>query len=510
MNVNDARFHNVTLLRTEQFVELLVDEMFVNRTNSPGSEATLDISSNHFYLGATIDVRDGTLSNGLRGCITGLRLDRKEVPVGRDNSHFTTLKISDGILNGCPIGTLVETPQSDTTVYSAVGVILATLCIISFIFVVICVIIQWQRNRTRTHTYNPPSREGSRRIRSGSRLSGNGEFSWHQPPTYRSNLGSPQGDYNGSPGAEDNEPNIGMKNIDPTFSFSTKSRYPLPCPVTDVSTNIAETVFSGSSNTTDLRGRNNSISSSKRRHRLSPVQEGFSIVNQANPGFLEESPRMNRCDFHDGPTKTRAMEVQQVSRPCRSPSAGLISLMSAATELSDDTSIEGDIDKYIQKRKEVADTEIEEVNLDVMRHYKEEGSYERLGSIGSLYDFVRDMEQPDLNESRSTDRSISPAPRSPSHLSPDRRTRAVLPQSLRPKSPSSGQPAMPQDISSDDDQLKTRFTREWAGQRSGKRSSTRGSHRRTDHSTRMNNIMDKFHSITAGNRPTDTAETRLV
>ena len=511
ININDGRFHDIQLLRTEQSVELLVDEMFVNRTISPGSDATLDILSEHFYVGAMINVRNGTLSNGLQGCVVGLRLDRKEVPVGGENAHFTTMKISDGIQNGCPIGTLFETPQSDTNVYTGVGVILAVLAITSFVFVIICVVIQWQRDRQRTHTYNPPSREGSRR---GRRSPGNGEFSWHQPPTYRrNNLDTSQGDYGNPPQSEQHPPTFRMDNTSPThtFEFDTKSRYPLPYPVTDVSANpTAETAFNANAN---FRERTDSISSSRRRHRLPPIQEAFSAVNQANPGFLEEElPQLNRHESHDGPTTT----ANQPNRHTRSPSAGLISVASVGTDLSDvtlNTSIEGDVEKYIQKRKEVANGVIEELSIDTMAHYKDEGPYEPLGSIGSLYDFVRDLET-DLNETTSTDRSVSPPiphKQLPPYLSQySREDDLEFSQSLRPKSPSSGQPAMPQDLPSYDNQLKINFTRQSANQRSGERSSKRGSHHRIDHSTRMNNIMGKFQSITVGNRPTDSVETRLV
>lgn len=505
--INDARFHNIQLSRTEQSVELLVDEMFVNRTTSPGSDAILDVLSEHFYVGATINVRNGSLLNGLQGCVVGLRLDRKEVPVGGENTHFTTLKISNGVQNGCPIGSLVETPQSDTSVYTGIGVILAAICITSFVFVMIVVFIQWYRERNTTHTYNL-SREGSR-TRSN-RSFGDREFAWHQPPTYCRTLDDPRGEYRSSPDQSEHQ-SFPMNSTSPTqtLEFDTKSRHPPPYPVTDVSTNpIAETVFNANAS---FRERMDSISSSRRRHRLPPIQEGFSAVNQQNPGFVEASPRLNHRETTDGPAPS-TITASQPTRHTRSPSAGKISVSnSVGTDLSDatlNTSIEGDVEKYVQKRRELANSVIEELNIDTMAHYKDEGPYEPLGSIGSLYDFVRDLET-DLNETTSTERSVFPPP----HLSQHNFREEDLSQSLRPKSPSSGQPAMPQDFPlspEDDDQLKSNFSRHSGSQRNGKRSSKRGSHHRIDHSRRMNNIMDKFQSITVGHRPADSVETRLI
>lgn len=520
-NINDARFHNIQLSRTEQSVELLVDEMFVNRTISPGSAPTLDILSEHLYVGARIDVRNGSLSNGLQGCVVGLRLDRKEVPVGGENAHFTTLKISSGVQNGCPIGTLIETPQSDTSVYTGLGVILVALCISSFVFVMICVFIQWRRERHQLHTYNPPSREGSRR-RSNRGSSGDREFAWHQPPTYRRTLDSPQGDYRSSPHPEHQSFPMNSTSTSPTqtLEFDTKSRHPPPYPVTDVSTNpVAETAFNANAS---FRERMDSISSSRRRHRLPPIQEDFSAVSQPNPGFLEASPQMNRRESHDGPALPNTTTASQPSRHTRSPSGGVISVSnSVGTDLSDvtlNTSIEGDVEKYVQKRREVANSVIEELNIDTMTHYKDEGPYEPLGSIGSLYDFVRDLDT-DLNETTTTERSISHPPAHrlpPPHLSQHSPKKEFedFAEFLRPKSPSSGQPAMPQDCplpsAGDYSPQKSNFSRHSASQRSGKRSSQRGSHHRMDHSRRMNDIMDKFQSITSGNRLGDSVETRLI
>ena len=515
-NINDAMFHNIQLSRTEQSVQLLVDEMFVNRTISPGSEVTLDVLSEHFYVGARINVRNGSLSNGLQGCVVGLRLDRKEVPVGGENTHFTTLKISSGVTNGCPIGTLFETPQSSTTVYTGIAVILVVLCITSFVFVMICVVVQWRRDRHEMHTYNPPSREGSRR-RSNRRSSGDREFSWQQAPTYRRTLDSPQGDYRSSPHPEHQSFPMNSTSATETLEFDTKSRHPPPYPVTDVSANpVAETAFNTNAS---FRERMDSISSSRRKHRLPLIQEDFSAVSQPNPGFIEASPRLNRRqDSHDGP-ESSTTTAGQPSRHTRSPSAGVVSVSnSIGTDLSDvtlNTSIEGDVEKYVQKRREVANGVIEELNFDTMVHYKEEGPYEPLGSIGSLYDFVRNLDsETDLNETTSTERSFShpPASQFPSYHPPQYSPKELegISESLRPKSPSSGQPAMPQDFllhSVDDSPQKLNLSRHSASQRSGKK---RSSQHRIDHSRRMNNVMDRFQSITVGSRPGDSVETRLI
>ena len=57
-SINDSKFHDIQLLRNEQSIELLVDGMFVNRTISPGSEATLEsyLNTSMWGQGLTLEM----------------------------------------------------------------------------------------------------------------------------------------------------------------------------------------------------------------------------------------------------------------------------------------------------------------------------------------------------------------------------------------------------------------------------------------------------------------------
>ena len=259
-SVNDSKFHDIQLLRQEQSVELLVDEIFVNRTISPGSEATLDILSEHFYVGAQINVRNGILVNGLKGCVVGLRLDQKEVPVGGENAHFTTLKISNGVQNHCPVGQLSKAPQSRTNIYIGIGVTLAVVYIIVFIFVITFVLVKFRRDRHRMHTLNLNSHEASRRQDQRSPQSKSQLLTFH------------------------------INDTDPTHTFESAT------PVTDISTNpIAETAFYDNTNICET----DSISSSKSSYHFPFSKEDLSAVSRSDPDTQGKSPHLNShksCD----------------------------------------------------------------------------------------------------------------------------------------------------------------------------------------------------------------------
>ncbi len=110
-------------------------------------------------------------------------------------------------------------------------------------------------------------------------------------------------------------------------------------------------------------------------------------MNQQNPGFLQESPEQ------DSGRNTPA-------RITRSPS-GHQSVQSVGTNRSDATYMpsellgkdDAEVRIYLHKTVEIADAENKEFYVDKMEPFNEEGSYEPLGSIGSLYDFVKELDE---------------------------------------------------------------------------------------------------------------------
>ena len=111
--LNDGRLHSASVRRTERSAELVVDDRYINRTMSPGEEATLDISPGAIYLGATVDSQ-GSINEGFIGCIQGAKLDRKDLPIGGESADFVST-VSPGVEFGCQ--ELTESPQPAGYVY---------------------------------------------------------------------------------------------------------------------------------------------------------------------------------------------------------------------------------------------------------------------------------------------------------------------------------------------------------------------------------------------------------
>lgn len=521
IQANDEHFHNVTVTRTEKTAEIIIDGRYVNRTTSSGSEVTLDIPANSMYLGASVDPQNGTAINGLSGCVTGFKLDRKEVPVGGRNLFFVTLDISESIQGGCPIGSLFETPQQEEYVYTAIVVILIVLFITSGCFVVICMIAQWSHNRRGRHTLNfrRSSIRRSWQSRRGASPTQAG-FQW-QPATYKRDMSTPPGLYRSTPQhVPETSPNLNMNNMNAAD------------PYTDYigTTNVAI------STTTETSFNNGSNRVSARKPsplQISPPQEGFTF-SQANPGFEQESPKVS-----DREEQIERRESEVRPRHIRSLSGhqSIRSTSTVATSiLQDDT----EVTKYLRKRLEVANSDIIELNLDEMKHYKEEGPYQPLGSVGSLFDFVLDL---DLDKNQRANEFQFP-PESP--LPKDREETPIHSHPLaNPHAPSHQQSTQRPSVAelqkktllNDDNQdssksrprihpltgqrfedgseEKMKISNEKFSSRDHltekqNRPKTRKNRNRDSHSKRMENILERFHNITIGQRPMEELEGRLV
>ena len=133
MPVNDGSSHTVNIDRNERTATLVIDDTYVARATSPGESTTLDIESDRLYLGATVD-SDGKSSNGYTGCITGAKLNHKDLPVSGSTKDYTA-KPSAGVESGCNF----EPPQGGafptvvTIAAGGVGLLLLIVIAISFV-----------------------------------------------------------------------------------------------------------------------------------------------------------------------------------------------------------------------------------------------------------------------------------------------------------------------------------------------------------------------------------------
>ena len=488
VRVDDRQIHNVTITRTERVLEVVIDGLYVNRTTSPGTEVALNIAVDAMYLGAGFN---GTVTNGFIGCVSGFSLDRKDVPFDTDSADFSVLTTSEGIVSGCPIGTLFETPQPDQNVFPIIAGIVVGLFIVSATFVIICMVGRWCKNRrTGEHTVNNLRRNSTRRSwnfreRNASPLQEG--FQWQPAPTYKHDMSVPPGVYRSTPEhIPDTAHNFNMnnRNTSPAHDF----------PTTNV---MAETGFNAPSQRASTR--------SQQRARIPQPQEGFAF-SQPNSGYRDDID-LGQSAANVQPTHLRSLSGQQ-------------SILSASTLAPSSHHDDTEVTNYLGKRLDIANSEIVELNLDEIRHYKEEGPYLPLGSVESLMDFVNELD-PDYGRERKemyqfpadtpvaspegtlVNSHIPAASHVPIvyQLPPQTVTKENVPNKIEKTSPLTGQRFEA------DHEEKVREPPKAAKMERGRQRKTARSSSRESHTNRMENILERFHSIAAGHMPD---EGRLV
>ncbi len=384
--MNDGQPHTVVVRRTERDLEILLDDQFFNRTIIPPGgreDSLLEISTQHVFLGARVGVGSGEVVQGFTGCITGATLDRRELPFDASgNDHFDVVQFPPGsAVDVCPLGAFEEAPRSDVYVFSGLGAIIAFLFVISFIFVLTCAI----------HDSLKRSRQGQHNVRRSNSSPSHGGFTW-------------QSAYNASPDERKSPTNE-------TFTLSHLGERKQA----DESDGggVAETGLAVQLNTRQgevrsppafnrpgsTQGSSRGVQSNRQgsgRSRGSgrllavpPPSEGFTAVSQSNPGFLQESPASSDHELLQEEGRNRFVRhMQSLSRQQSNVTDSAAVYIPTELLSMDDA----EVTRFIRKKVVVADENNEDFDVDKMEQFAEEGEFEPLGSIGSLYDFVRELD----------------------------------------------------------------------------------------------------------------------
>ncbi len=380
VKVNDGALHNVTVERVEQAVEVIVDESYVARAISPGNEATLDISSGAIYLGALVDFENKP-TNGFSGCLRGVKVDRKDLPVGGETEDFIAMPSATGIKeSACPAIELsiapTESSQQAGYVYGGLVGILVTLAAVVVCFVFATVVVRRRKGRKRS-TRHLSTVAGGQASPSA--------LAWHPTDSMRGRHRFRNDSISGDFVLESINKN---SNNTQQFFHTPSSPSPISSPT------LSETAFVFATEQPlasqdpgrayvateqPLASQDPSrVARPTTEHRMSsPIRA--ELGHSRSPSYPQQPSGKNRqeSDIPPPPYHTRSASEQQ----------SIVSMRSEGGHSSiyhDDT----EVGKYIRKQKEAADGQVEEVNLDEMKPFKEEGKFEPLGSIGSLHDIT--------------------------------------------------------------------------------------------------------------------------
>ena len=440
--LNDGQFHSASVRRTEQFAELVVDGRYINRTTSPGEETTLDIHPGAIYLGAAVDSQ-GSTSEGFIGCIQGAKLDRKDLPIGGESADFVST-VSSGVEFGCQ--ELRENPQPAGYVYGALAAALFALFLMSTLFVIICVITRRVYEKRKKHTFSINRRGGT----------STESARWH-PSSFKPSVSLPHGVYRSTPQMGDTElehfERVNIHNLtNGVQSFPPGSSSP-SVPATPAFT---ETSFT-------FTGNNSAITPT---HRAANAQQ--------------ENPRRVRNPAFPKQSTSNVRDENARVHHTRSPSGA----PSMLTDKSEQDDVE--VAKYLRKRIREVNHEIEERDYDEMIPYKDEGQFEPLGSIGSLYDILAEADG-EHSVLGSPHKQISPTRPSPFTRSPPK---LRSPHKLRP--PPTEPPPPYQNLSV--------YNQPMSGlapvhSRDHSKSSTDEPHR-GDYNRKLDRLFEHFHTMT--------------
>ena len=161
--VTDAKPHTILITRKDGSMDILLNNNIFNESATTSSHSvTLNVSSDHLFLGAEVDVKTGAVVHGFTGCLTGIRLDRKELPLSDiSNEDFTFIKHSGIVhesgrtLSSCPALNVAELNQPAIYVYSGIIGSIALIFIISVVFIISCASLNaWRRSRQGKATFH--------------------------------------------------------------------------------------------------------------------------------------------------------------------------------------------------------------------------------------------------------------------------------------------------------------------------------------------------------------------
>ncbi len=372
--VTDAEPRTVLVSRTLGSLEIVVNNSHIARSPSTltsGSNTTLSVLAEHLFLGAEVNVTTGGVIRGFRGCLQGIKLDRKEVPLtSSGSSSYRVVKFpSGGTISGCPLLNVMEREQPDVYVYAGLGAVFGGTLLISFVFVLTCALIGfcWRKKNgnyepnTSRHgspghsgfSWTPANELGERKLRSDEELE-------LQPTNYMS----------GHMRSSSYQSQTG----DTTSPFShSNSTFQKPL-------NLLSVGIEPKHARQDSRQSGKSLG-------IPYPPEGFSAVSQENPSYRNSSPAGS--DEEDG--ARRALHVRSSSDHFSVRSDGSSKNMHSGGEL--ETSL------GVRKRVEMANADLGEIGFDEIKHYDDEGPYEPMGSIGSLYDILSDTHTAPVNAS---------------------------------------------------------------------------------------------------------------
>lgn len=414
VSVDDGQFHDVQFTRKGRTMELLLDGMYLTRGVAPGNNDLFDISSNDIFLGS-----DSSLRSGFVGCMYGVRIDNKDLPLSDTNEYFIATPSQGGVIQSCATNSTTTILEVFNSLYVLVGAVLGLIVIFTVIYVLL----------TKSTHYCYVKRKGKFSLQSQTR---DPIFSPVNPiaitrRSLRQTLSSsgitPQSYLQQTNSFEHLEMSIDVYSTNrQTSPRPTRNQSLTPSPVKlvmasehstshtrDTSPQHITTSFStGSDRPSPGRyDRLSTVPANTRgsspipvdTHSLSPIPVDTHRPSPT-PVSIPELPVSEKKQQTPSPELTK---LQMMPPPLLDPMTGMPLCVCETDQDEPDHSISttgGDVKSYIMDKVKNVNKGLLAQNYDELHVFCDEGPYFPLGSIGSLYDILNEEEMEEEEEFR--------------------------------------------------------------------------------------------------------------
>lgn len=394
-NLLDNQFHDVTVTLAGKKAQLVLDNRLVANAIASGDSQVLDIDPSGMFVGGTPS-SENVVVNGFDGCLWGLQFNSYTVPFTNINHEiFASVIPSNGVIHSC--ADLVETApitfqEEENSVLFHIAIV---ICLLFILFLSIILVVGGKllnhyciSRRAKYVIGNDISIDTHRRMRSrstssenvrpyhmqGGGESDNDEFSFHE---LRS-LERPFTDLQETVQLHSPVRN-GVVKRTPEHHHE-----PLGSQLSDAYTMSAASALDVTTNEPHL----------PTLHEQQVASSGSVLDSSATRLLGDDHPPR----IYEQPVQHRQQQEQQMSTILANENAETQQHTAAATAIpavvtaNDDTKL-NEVSHYITQKLATANAEIENINYDELKVYADEGDFDPLGSLGSLYNM--NMEEDD-------------------------------------------------------------------------------------------------------------------
>ncbi|XP_065886330.1 protocadherin Fat 1-like isoform X2 [Dysidea avara] len=360
-------FHQLTVILLGKQAQMILDGRLAASVEASGNSQILDIDPHTIFVGGTPSI-ENTVNDGFEGCLWGLRLNGFDLPFSGETETFRAIP-SGGTIQTCPelntqsIIILPEEEEDSVLFHIAIAVCLLFVLFLSIMLVVIGKLLRhyWGKRRGKFVIENDRVRVSHSRSMSTENVrpyqsEGGGEadideFSFHEPRSTEERRR-----FTEPPKIQSPLRNGGVQRTPDHHHEASASQ-------------LSDAYTMSAASAQDITGNDTNVSPS---HEQETIPTSFN----SRTNLLDEN-RLAR-------TYERPIRHPQ-QRPPVLTEEHLQSQAAAASAMSSEEAY-SDINRYIAKKVETVNGELENIDFDHLRVFVDEGEFDPLGSLGSLYD----------------------------------------------------------------------------------------------------------------------------